>query len=65
MSAERWRELGLQLRVDSLRASAAAGSGHPTYSMSAADVSAAPRGSSTTPWSRRPPHLTVAGDAQH
>ena len=38
MSAERWRELGQQLRVDSVRASAAAGSGHPTSSMSAADL---------------------------
>jgi transketolase len=36
--AERWRELGQQLRVDSVRASAAAGSGHPTSSMSAADL---------------------------
>ena len=34
----RWRELGQQLRVDSVRASAAAGSGHPTSSMSAADL---------------------------
>jgi len=33
-----WRELGQQLRVDSIRASDAAGSGHPTSSMSAADV---------------------------
>src|SRR4051812_21084132 len=32
------RELGQQLRVDSVRASAAAGSGHPTSSMSAADL---------------------------
>jgi transketolase len=32
------RELGQQLRVDSIRASAAAGSGHPTSSMSAADL---------------------------
>ena len=29
------RELGQQLRVDSIRTSAAAGSGHPTSSMSA------------------------------
>jgi transketolase len=35
-----WRELGQQLRVDSIRASAAAGSGHPTSSMSAADLMA-------------------------
>src|SRR5579875_3620747 len=33
-----WRELGQQLRVDSMRASTAAGSGHPTSSMSAADL---------------------------
>jgi transketolase len=34
------RELGQQLRVDSVRAAAAAGSGHPTSSMSAADLMA-------------------------
>jgi transketolase len=34
------RELGQQLRVDSVRATAAAGSGHPTSSMSAADLMA-------------------------
>jgi len=32
------RELGQQLRVDSIRSSNAAGSGHPTSSMSAADL---------------------------
>ena len=32
------QELAAQLRVDSIRASAAAGSGHPTSSMSAADL---------------------------
>ena len=37
---ELWRELGQQLRVDSVRSSAAAGSGHPTSSMSAADLMA-------------------------
>src|SRR5437867_3044186 len=37
---EQWRELGQQLRVDSVRASAAAKSGHPTSSMSAADLMA-------------------------
>jgi transketolase len=37
---ERWRELGQQLRADAVRASAAAGSGHPTSSMSAADLAA-------------------------
>ncbi len=35
-----WRELGQQLRVDSVRSSATAGSGHPTSSMSAADLMA-------------------------
>jgi len=35
-----WCELGQQLRVDSVRAAAAAGSGHPTSSMSAADLMA-------------------------
>ncbi len=38
MTAERRHELGQQLRVDSVRSSAAAGSGHPTSSMSAADL---------------------------
>jgi transketolase len=37
---ERFSELGQQLRVDSVRAAAAAGSGHPTSSMSAADLMA-------------------------
>ena len=37
---ELWRELGQQLRVDAIRASAKAGSGHPTSSMSAADLAA-------------------------
>ena len=36
----RRRELGQQLRVDSVRSSAAANSGHPTSSMSAADLMA-------------------------
>ncbi|MDP8970308.1 MAG: transketolase [Actinomycetota bacterium] len=35
---EHWQELGQQLRVDSVRASAAADSGHPTSSLSAADL---------------------------
>jgi transketolase len=39
-SPELLRELGQQLRVDSVRACAAAGSGHPTSSMSAADLMA-------------------------
>src|SRR5437899_9624919 len=34
------RELGQQLRVDSIRSSTAAASGHPTSSMSAADLMA-------------------------
>ena len=37
-AAERRTELGQQFRVDSIRMSAAAGSGHPTSSMSAADL---------------------------
>ena len=37
---ERWRELGQQLRVDSIRAAAPTNSGHPTSSMSAADLMA-------------------------
>jgi transketolase len=39
-ASERRAELGQQLRVDSVRSSAAAGSGHPTSSMSAADLMA-------------------------
>ena len=35
-----WRAIGQQLRVDSIRCSSAAGSGHPTSSMSAADLMA-------------------------
>jgi transketolase len=35
-----WQELARQLRVDAVRASAKAGSGHPTSSMSAADLAA-------------------------
>ena len=38
--SQRWSELGQQLRVDAVRAAAAAGSGHPTSSMSAADLMA-------------------------
>jgi transketolase len=37
---ELWRELAQQLRVDSVRATSAAGSGHPTSAMSAADLMA-------------------------
>jgi transketolase len=37
---EQLRQLGQRLRIDSIRASAAAGSGHPTSSMSAADLMA-------------------------
>ncbi len=39
-SREQLRELAQQLRVDAVRSSAAAGSGHPTSSMSAADLMA-------------------------
>jgi transketolase len=35
-----WRELAQQLRVDAVRATAAAGSGHPSSGMSAADLMA-------------------------
>lgn len=35
-----WQELAQQLRVDSIRATTTAGSGHPTSSMSAADLMA-------------------------
>jgi transketolase len=35
-----WKDLATQLRVDSIRATTAAGSGHPTSSMSAADLMA-------------------------
>ena len=45
------RDLGKQLRVDSIRSSTAAGAGHPNYSLSAADLLA---GRSTN-------HLTSAG----
>ena len=37
---DQWRELAQQLRVDSIRATTEAGSGHPTSSMSAADLMA-------------------------
>ncbi|MEG3626689.1 transketolase [Streptomyces poriticola] len=40
MNTEELVELGRQLRVDSVRSAAAAGSGHPTSSMSAADLMA-------------------------
>ena len=36
--AEVWRELGQQLRVDAIRATAVTQSGHPTSAMSAADL---------------------------
>jgi transketolase len=39
-NSDLWREVGQQLRVDAVRASAKAGSGHPTSSMSAADLAA-------------------------
>src|SRR5436190_17723033 len=35
---ELYRELARQLRIDSIRCSTAAGSGHPTSSLSAADL---------------------------
>ncbi len=38
MDTNGWKELATQLRVDSIRSTTAAGSGHPTSSMSAADL---------------------------
>src|SRR5215210_9180080 len=38
VGAEQWRALAQQLRVDSIRSSTGASSGHPTSSMSAADL---------------------------
>src|ERR1019366_249519 len=38
LNVEQMHELAQQLRVDSIRSSTAAGSGHPTSSMSAADL---------------------------
>jgi transketolase len=38
--SDRWAALATQLRADSIRATTAAGSGHPTSSMSAADLMA-------------------------
>ncbi len=40
MEPNGWKDLGAQLRVDSIRSTTAAGSGHPTSSMSAADLTA-------------------------
>ena len=37
---KQWRDLGQQLRVDSIRCTNKAGSGHPTSSLSAADLMA-------------------------
>ena len=37
---QQWTELAQQLRVDSIRCTTTAGSGHPTSSMSAADLMA-------------------------
>ncbi len=37
---QRWQELARQLRIDSIRCSTEAGSGHPTSSLSAADLMA-------------------------
>lgn len=39
-SLQEWKELAAQLRIDSIRCTTAAGSGHPTSSMSAADLMA-------------------------
>ncbi len=40
MDAKGWNDLAAQLRVDSIRSTTAANSGHPTSSMSAADLTA-------------------------
>ena len=40
VGAEQWRALAQQLRVDSIRSSSGPGSGHPTSSMSAAELMA-------------------------
>jgi transketolase len=40
VGAEQWRALAQQLRVDSIRSSTGASSGHPTSSMSAAELMA-------------------------
>src|SRR5262244_2110725 len=37
---KQWKDLAAQLRIDSIRCTTAAGSGHPTSSMSAADLMA-------------------------
>src|SRR5579871_3592919 len=39
-TSQQWHELAQQLRVDSIRSTTKAGSGHPTSSMSAADLMA-------------------------
>ena len=39
-SSEKWKRLATQLRADSIRATTKAGSGHPTSSLSAADLMA-------------------------
>src|SRR6476660_188371 len=39
-SISEWKQLASQLRIDSIRCTTAAGSGHPTSSMSAADLMA-------------------------
>ena len=36
--SQQWHEIAQQLRVDSIRATTKAGSGHPTSSMSGADL---------------------------
>ncbi len=40
MDTNGWKDLAAQLRIDSIRSSTAASSGHPTSSMSAADLAA-------------------------
>ena len=40
LNVQQWAHLAQQLRVDSIRCTTAAGSGHPTSSLSAADLMA-------------------------
>ena len=56
MNREQWQELARQLRVDVIRATDAAGSGHPTSCLSAADLMAVLLGSHLRYDFERPSH---------
>jgi len=56
VNREQWQELARQLRVDVVRATAAAGSGHPTSALSAADLMAVLLGSHLRYDFARPSH---------